>query len=45
MAEIRANMEKRKQAWPANMPSAADLIGEGREERERELMGNTGNQP
>ena len=45
MAEIRANMEKRKQTWPANMPSAADLIREGREERERELLNGMDGQP
>lgn len=44
MAEIRANMEKRKRDWPANMPNATDLIREGREERERELMGSLGKQ-
>jgi capsid protein len=45
MAEIRANMEKRKQSWPAIMPNAVDLIREGREERERELMHGSGGQP
>jgi hypothetical protein len=40
MAEIRANMEKRKQDWPANMPTAPDLIREGREEREQQLVGH-----
>ena len=39
MREIKANMEARRRDWPANMPSAADVIREGREERERELLG------
>lgn len=39
MAEIRANMEMRKQDWPAHSPSVVDLIHEGREEREKQLLG------
>ena len=39
MAEIKANMEARRRDWPANMPSVADVIREGREERERKLLG------
>jgi hypothetical protein len=37
MTEIRANMDTRRQTWPADLPSAAHLIVEGREARERDL--------
>ena len=41
MNEIRANMEMRKRDWPTNLPNAVDLINEGREERERQLSGES----
>ncbi len=37
MTEIRANMEMRKRIWPANIPNAAELIRESREERTKQL--------